>query len=224
VTNASNACALTATKAGDNNYNPATSAPFTVTLIKATASVVLSNLTQVFTGSPLTPTATTTPAGLTIVWTGAPQTNPGIYPVTATVNNPNYQGVANGSFVVGSWTTSGFYQPVDMSTTVTVWNTIKGGSTVPLKFNLFAGSVEKTNVSDIMSFYQYSMDCSTGVDDTVDPTLLTTGGTILRYAGTPGSGGQFIQNWQTPKQAGKCYKVTMTAQDGSTISAFFKTK
>jgi len=224
VTNATLPCALTATKAGDNNYNTVTSAAFTVTLIKVAATVVLSNLSQVYTGSPLTPTATTTPASLPIVWTNAPKTNTGTYMVTATVNDANYQGAANGTFVIGSWTTSGFYQPVDMSTAAVVWNNVKGGSTVPLKFNLFAGSTEKTSTSDIMSFYQGVVACSAGFDDIVDSTLLTTGGTNLRYAGTPGSDGQFIQNWQTPRQPGKCYKVTMTANDGSSISAFFKMK
>jgi hypothetical protein len=192
--------------------------------------VVLSNLTQIFTGSPLMPTATTTPPNLTITWTGSlpagppPYTVTGTYPVTATIDNPNYQGVASGSFVIGAWTTSGFYQPVDMSTTVVVWNTVKGGSTVPLKFNLFAGSTQKTSVSDITSFYQGDVACTAGFDDAVDATLLTAGGTTLRYSGTPGSDGQFVQNWQTPKLLGKCYKVTMTARDGSTISAFFKMK
>ena len=36
---------------------------------------------------------------------------------------------------------SGYYQPVDMNG---VWNTVKGGSTVPLKFELFAGTTELT--------------------------------------------------------------------------------
>ena len=35
------------------------------------------------------------------------------------------------------WTLKGFYQPVDMNG---VYNTVKGGSTVPLKFEIFAGS------------------------------------------------------------------------------------
>jgi parallel beta-helix repeat protein len=72
----------------------------TQTVNNATATVVLSNLTQTYTGSPLTPTATTDPVGLTIDWTGAPQTNAGSYPVTATVNDPNYQGSASGTFVI----------------------------------------------------------------------------------------------------------------------------
>ena len=51
--------------------------------------------------------------------------------------------------------------------------------------------------------------------------MVTTGGTSLRYDGTAG---QFIQNWQTPKTAGSCYIVTMTTDDGSSISANFKLK
>jgi hypothetical protein len=51
--------------------------------------------------------------------------------------------------------------------------------------------------------------------------VTNTGNTTLRYDGT---GGQFIQNWQTPKPPNKCYQVRMTALDGSHIDAFFKTK
>jgi len=36
--------------------------------------------------------------------------------------------------------------------------------------------------------------------------------------------GQFVYNWQTPKTSGKCYQVTMTTQDGSSVVAKFKTK
>ena len=55
--------------------------------------------------------------------------------------------------------------------------------------------------------------------DTIE--LLATGGTSLRYDTT---GGQFIYNWKTPTGAGSCYKVTVTATDGSTITAYFKLK
>ena len=53
----------------------------------------------------------------------------------------------NGTFTVNAWTITGFYQPVDMNGVV---NTVKGGSTVPLKFNIYAGGVERTSVSDVM--------------------------------------------------------------------------
>ena len=38
---------------------------------------------------------------------------------------------ATRSYTVLAWTLTGFYQPVDMNNVV---NTVKGGSTVPLKF------------------------------------------------------------------------------------------
>jgi len=76
---------------------------------------------------------------------------PGSYPVvpSAAVGTGlgNYTiGYVNGSFTVNAWTITGFYQPVDMGGVV---NTVKGGSTVPLKFNIYAGGVERTSVSDV---------------------------------------------------------------------------
>jgi hypothetical protein len=119
-----------------------------------------------------------------------------------------------------SWTLAGFYQPVDMPTGGMVWNTAKGGSTVPLKFEVFVGSLERTDVAAVKSFTTTAVACSaTGTEEPVDFT--TTGGTVLRYDGTAG---QFIQNWQTPKTPGACLRTTMTTLDGSTIIAYFKLK
>jgi len=105
--------------------------------------------------------------------------------------------------------------------TPTIWNTIKGGQAVPLKFNLLTatGGTELTNVTDVLGFALASLPCSSGDEDPVDPAFITTGATTLQY-----SGGQFIQNWDTPKGANRCYRVTMTARDGSLLTAFFKTK
>jgi len=113
------------------------------------------------------------------------------------------------------WTIKGFYQPVDMNG---VLNTVKGGSTVPLKFEVFAGSTELTNIA-IVSTLTKQVACTAPGEDSIE--VLATGGTSLRYDTV---GGQFIFNWQTPKLPGKCYTVTMTTQDGSSIIAFFKLK
>lgn len=78
----------------------ATSNAATLTVNKAAATVTLSDLTQTYTGSPLYPTASTDPLGLTIVWTNAPQTDVGSYAVTATVDDPNYEGSASDTFVI----------------------------------------------------------------------------------------------------------------------------
>jgi hypothetical protein len=120
------------------------------------------------------------------------------------------------TYDVLAWTTKGFYQPVDMGG---VFNTVKGGSTVPLKFELFAGDTELTATTSVKSLTYAKVNCD-GSAPTDDIETVATGGTSLRYDST---GGQFIYNWKTPTGQG-CYKVTMLAQDGSTISAFFKTK
>ena len=138
------------------------------------------------------------------------------YTATATDMAGN-QATDTHSYSVLPWTLNGFYQPVDMNG---VWNTVKGGSTVPLKFELFAGSTELTSTSAIQSFKTAPVRCDSGTGDSAID-ILSTGGTILRYDST---GGQFIQNWKTPTGAGSCYSATMTSLDGSHITALFKIK
>jgi VCBS repeat-containing protein len=122
------------------------------------------------------------------------------------------------NYEVLPWTVKGFYQPVDMNG---VWNTVKGGSSVPLKFEIFSASTELTNTSSIKSFTQKNVACPGASAATDEIEIVTTGGTNLRYDSTAG---QFIQNWQTPKKPGTCYVTTMTSQDGSTVSANFMLK
>jgi hypothetical protein len=135
---------------------------------------------------------------------------------TATDNAGNV-GTATQSYTVLAWTLNGFYAPVDMNG---VYNVVKGGSTVPLKFEVFAGATELTATSVVQSFVQTRIACD-GSAPADDIEFTTTGGTSLRYDTTAG---QFIQNWQTPRSAGTCYRVTMTTQDGSSLVAFFKLK
>jgi hypothetical protein len=102
------------------------------------------------------------------------------------------------------------------------WNTIKGGQTVPLKFNVYAGTVEqKTLAAFANPAFQTAQlnSCSdTTNEDPVDFT--TTGATTLRYDGS-----QWIQNWQTPRSGGDtCFRTWVTFADGSTLEAFFKVK
>jgi hypothetical protein len=139
---------------------------------------------------------------------------------------------------IGAWYATGFYQPVGIPNSVwvpapgvapavdpttTTWNTAKGGSTIPLKFNLYSaqGGQERTSTADIRSFDLVRLACAAGGDeDAVD--FATTGSTSLRYDGTAG---QFIQNWKTPTSSGDtCYRVDVKFQDGSAIYAFFKLK
>lgn len=104
-----------------------------------------------------------------------------------------------------------------------MYNTVKGGSTVPLKFEVFraGGNTELSDVSIITQpLMAAQISCTSGVEDSIE-VLSSTSGTSLRYDAT---GGQFIYNWQTPKKVGACYKVTVATKDGTSVSARFKLK
>ncbi len=77
----------------------------TLVISKATATVSLGSLAQIYTGSPLAASATTSPAGLTVSFTyNGSETAPaaaGNYAVVATINDANYRGTATGTMVIG---------------------------------------------------------------------------------------------------------------------------
>lgn len=137
---------------------------------------------------------------------------------TATDNAGN-RTTATLDYTVLAWTDTGFRAPVNMGP---VLNTVKAGSTVPLKFNVYAGPAELTDTAVVRSFTSKQVSCTALTTTVTDPVEVTsTGGTSLRYDAT---GGQFVQNWKTPTQTGGCYVVTMTTQDGSQLGASFKLK
>lgn len=145
----------------------------------------------------------------------------GPHTLTATAHDKaGNDGVETRSYTVLAWTLKGFFAPVDMSGSTTVWNTVKNGSTVPLKFQVFSGTTELTNTSVVnQPLTAVGVACGVGTADDIE--LVATGGTSLRYDSTAH---QFIYNWQTPKKAGACYKVTVSTQDGSALSAYFQLK
>lgn len=119
---------------------------------------------------------------------------------------------------VPKYSLTGFSQPVDMGESV--FNTVKGGSTVPLKFEVFDLGTEVTDTSVVKSFTSQQITCPNGDAVSESPIdIVTTGGTSLRY---DVDGGQFLQTWQTPRKPGSCYQVTVTLQDGSNLMANVK--
>ena len=127
------------------------------------------------------------------------------------------QSSASLNYTVLAWTLSGFYQPIDMNG---VWNIAKNGSTVPLKFEVFAGAAELTDIGVVAQpITATQTPCAGGPTDEIE--ILATGATALRYDATAG---QFIYNWQTPKKAGFCYVVTVTLTDGTSTSANVRLK
>jgi hypothetical protein len=163
-----------------------------------------------------------------------------------TVTGLSLAGTAKGNYTltlptlsanITSWNAQsyGFYSPVDGSVFVastgpnpvlptanstTMWNSAKGGSTIPLKFNVFADTVEKTSLSDIAGFTQQQLPNCVAGDGADEIEVTITGNTSLRYDTTAK---QWIQNWKTPTVSKEtCYRATVKFADGSTLSAFFK--
>ena len=95
---------ITASQLGNDDYNDASDVNQELTVNKATATVTLSNLEQLYDGSAKTPTVVTSPTGLTVTLTydgssTAPSTH-GDYAVIATVNEDNYEGSATGTLSI----------------------------------------------------------------------------------------------------------------------------
>jgi hypothetical protein len=120
------------------------------------------------------------------------------------------------TYTVRAWSLKGFYAPVDMNG---VYNVVRSGNRVALKFEVFAGPKELSDTSVVESFTAAAAACPAGIGGAIEETASATGDTALRY---DTASGQFIYKWQTPRQAGACYRVTMMTRDGSSLVAFFR--
>jgi hypothetical protein len=212
-----NAGNITATGAASQSFKIDLTNPINVAFLGGPAA----DASSYFGSVPAAPTCTADDAvsGLASCQVSGYSTSVGSHTLTATAtDNAGRTATATRSYTVLAWTLNGFYQPVDMNG---VWNTVKGGSTVPLKFEVFAGSTELTSTSVVQSFNTQKINCTSGASTEDALEVLSAGGTSLRYDST---GGQFIQNWKTPTGAGSCYSATMTTLDGSRITAQFKIK
>ena len=99
-------------------------------------------------------------------------------------------------------------------------NSVKGGSTVALKFNVFsAPGVEVTNPADLGAEFTVAPVACEGGPPSASDILPTTGNTSLRY---DTASHHFIQNWKTPKDPG-CYLVQVKGE-GLLLSALFNVK
>ena len=121
------------------------------------------------------------------------------------------------SYNVGPWTIVGFDKPVDMGS----MNSQKGGAPVPLKFEVFVGSVELTTLDAIASIEQQRFSCDTSAPMGTPTAIPAAPGFTLRY---DAGAGQFVGKWDSPKLPGTCWLVNLRTADGSSISAAFKLK
>ncbi|MBT2538999.1 family 78 glycoside hydrolase catalytic domain [Arthrobacter sp. ISL-69] len=121
------------------------------------------------------------------------------------------------TYTVLPWTLNGFLEPVDMNGVV---NVAKGGSTVPMKFEVFAGTEEKITTDAVKAVKATKVSCvADAPTDAVES--VTTSAAGLSYNT---SEGVFQYNWKTPKSAGDCYRLSAQGADGSTLEALFKLK
>jgi len=106
MTSGTGSCAVTATKAADTNYSAVTSDPFSITPVKAAATIALGNLAQTYDGTAKNASASTTPSGLSVVTLtydggAALPVNAGSYAVVATLENADYAATpASGTLVI----------------------------------------------------------------------------------------------------------------------------
>src|SRR5262249_55675245 len=121
-------------------------------------------------------------------------TAPGVYTVTAMYSGKTTTATLNVNSPP-SFTFRGFFSPVDMSTAnQTVWNTLKAGQAVPLKWELTGNGAPISDPSSFAGVVSYLVACSSGagvVDDAVEE--FATGKSGLQYNG----GGNWQFNWAT---------------------------
>ncbi len=113
---------------------------------------------------------------------------------------------------------TGFHAPVNPI--AGFLNSVNGGRTIPLKFNVSVNGVEQTTTAGLAMTVQMISCNSNAPEDTVEQAEVT-GGTSLRY---DFDAGYFIQNWKVPNKPG-CYMVRLTTtQDGLALTARFKVR
>jgi hypothetical protein len=117
--------------------------------------------------------------------------------------------------VIYLWT--GFFQPVDN----TNLNITKAGSAIPVKFNLGGNQGLAIFAAGYPSSTQVNCDAITEDQDTIEETV-NAGQSSLVYDAVAG---QYVYVWKTDKSwAGKCRRLDVKLNDGTTHSAFFKFK
>jgi hypothetical protein len=122
----------------------------TLAITKATAAVVLHNLSQVYDGNAKVVTATTTPDGLTvnITYNGAatPPVNVNTYAVTGTVQDANWQGTVSGTLTIlkGNQTITFPAIGVQFVTNI-VTLTATASSGLPVSFSVISGPAAIAN-------------------------------------------------------------------------------
>jgi hypothetical protein len=235
ITSGTGSCAVSATKAGDDNYNEVTSTAHAVTVHKADQTIAFAALATKKLGDPDFVVSATASSGLTVAFasqtTGVcTMSGSTVHIVTigtctiraSQAGNSNYNAATNvdRSFTI-TYVFHGFFQPVDNDK----WNAAQAGSAIPVKFDLsgneglsiFASGYPKVTLVTCPT-------ASTPVDSIEETVAATTSG--LHYDSTVNPPiGQYIYVWKTDKAwASTCRQLDVKFVDGSMYSAKFQFK
>ncbi len=227
-------CTVTATKAGDYDYEPLSSSPRVIFLGKANATIVVTPYNVMYDGNPHTATGTATGAnggvlaGLDL--SGTTHTNAGTYTDKWTFNDPmgNYT-YAEGSvkdLIVG-YTFIGFLSPLKLVTSPPNYSgSYNLGKAVPIKWQVRnTGGIPipyLTTLANLTAIFNGKVSCSASLPSVALISLYTpvngvTGNSTFRY---DTNNQQFVFNWDTtsvstaPFGAG-CYTLVLQLADGS---------
>ena len=136
---------VAANQAGDANHLPAPQVTRSFAVTKATTSLTLSGLNQVFDGTPRVVTASAGVPGVTVVVlygsSLVPRINAGSYMITASITDPIYQGTVTGTLVVAKAPQVIQFNPetVQQATALVPLTATGGTSSNPVTFTVTAG-------------------------------------------------------------------------------------
>lgn len=116
---------------------------------------------------------------------------------------------------------TGFFQPIDMSTSASlVYNTVKSGSAIPVKFRLGGNQGMTIFAANSPTFTMIACNAMAPVDDLEELSTATNSGLTWDAAAQ-----QYVYVWKTSttaQRAGSCYQLTVKFLDGTSQTAFFK--
>jgi hypothetical protein len=121
------------------------------------------------------------------------------------------------SYTVLPWTLRGFANPISM----TALNVVKAGSSVNLKFEIFAGATKLTGLDAVSMLLQTPAACGTSAPLGRPALAPSAKGSTLRY---DTSSGQYVVKWDVPSSPGSCFVVSVVAADGSSLAATFQVR
>lgn len=142
---------LRAAQTGNGNFNAASNVDQAFDVVSANANIALSNLAFTYDGTPKFVTVTTTPNGLSVTVSYslnnvpiASPTSAGSYSLTATINDPNYQGSTTGTLVINK------------ATPIITW-----GNPSNITFGTALSATQFNATANVPGAFQYSLPMGT---------------------------------------------------------------